>query len=73
MREWLKNLRDDRKMSQQDMADKLVISLSYYNLIENGERQKDINLAIISKLSNALDVPIGVLITYEQEYKQTIA
>ena len=65
MRKWLKQSREECKLSQQDMADKLRISLSYYNMIENGERQKKIDLNILSKLARALNISIDELIQYE--------
>ena len=40
MRSWLKELRQRNLETQSETAKKLDISESYYNMIENGERQK---------------------------------
>ena len=39
MRDWLKNLRIEKKLTMKELASKLGISESYYCAIENGERQ----------------------------------
>lgn len=44
MRENLKNARKALKMTQQAMADKLGISLRYYQNIENGDRNGDFEI-----------------------------
>lgn len=40
------------------MAKKLDISESYYCLIENGERQKKLDLSMVTKLSEIFGVSI---------------
>lgn len=44
MRENLKNARKALKLTQQAMADKLGISLRYYQNIENGDRTGDFEI-----------------------------
>ena len=44
MRENLKNARKELKMTQQAMADKLGISMVYYQKIESGERTGDFEI-----------------------------
>ena len=44
MRENLKNARKETKMTQQAMADKLGISLRYYQQIEAGDRTGDFDI-----------------------------
>ena len=51
MREYLKKLRLKKKMTKQAVADFLGISQNYYTYIENGERQKSLDLAYASKLA----------------------
>lgn len=58
MRTWLKELREKLGLTQAQISKKLDISESYYNLIENGGRQKDLDLSIASKLSKILDVTV---------------
>ena len=65
MREWLKNARERRRMTMKMLADKLNISESYYCSIENGTRQKNMDVSLVSKLSVALDMPIGEIVENE--------
>ena len=44
VREYLKKLRLKKKMTKQAVADFLGISQNYYTYIENGERQKSLDL-----------------------------
>ena len=67
MREWLKKLRVEKEMTMSEMAGKLGISESYYCLIENGERQKRMDISLISKLSNVLEIPIAELVNLEEK------
>ena len=47
------------------MAEQLGISLSYYNLIENGERQKKMDLSIANQLSGILCMTLKEIIELE--------
>lgn len=47
MRKWLKDLRNRKEFSQQILANMLEISQNYYSNIENGERQKDLDLSLV--------------------------
>ena len=49
------------------MAEQLGISLSYYNLIENGERQKKMDLSIANQLSVILGMTLMQIIEKESE------
>ena len=69
MRKWLKNLRIEHKISQQFVADKLKISQNYYANIENGERQKDLDLSMATKLAKIFDVSIDWIIAEEEKLK----
>ena len=66
MREYLRKLRQDAKLSQKEMSSKLDISESYYSLIESGERRKKMDIDLLSKLSDALHIPIADLIEMER-------
>lgn len=68
MRIWLKKLRAKKSLSQKEIGRQLNISESYYNLIENGERQKKMSLSILLRLSQILDTPIQTLIGLESDY-----
>lgn len=49
-----------------DMAEKLGISESYYCLIENGERQKRMDISLLIKLADALEMPITEVVALEE-------
>ena len=70
MREYLKKIRNQKNISQDQLSDKIGISQNYYCYIENGERQQDISLGLLQKLSSALEVPLDDLIQAENQYKQ---
>lgn len=67
MRKWLKELRETKGLKQADIAKKLDISESYYNLIENGERQKNLDLSIVIKLSEILGVSVEYIVEQEKQ------
>ena len=69
MRVWLKKLRNEKKLTQQDIADLTEMSLSNFNLIENGERQKDLDLSLVVKLADILDVSVNYIIEEEEKLK----
>lgn len=50
MREWLIKLRGNA--SQGDIAKKLGITQQYYSYIENGERQKKMDIQICEKIAH---------------------
>lgn len=61
MRKWLMEARIAKQMSMKELATKLGISESYYCSIENGTRQKRMDLALVAALSAILDIPISVI------------
>lgn len=65
MRGWLKNLRIEKGYTMKSLGDKLGISESYYCAIENGSRQKKMDISIIIALSAALAVPIAEIVQME--------
>ena len=69
MREWLKKLRIEKKLTQQSIADKTGMSLSNFNLIENGERQKDLDLSLIIKLAKIFGVSVDYIIAEEEKLR----
>ena len=66
MRDWLLNARKERELTQLDVAKRLDISEAYFNYIENGERQKKMDIALASKLSVILDIPLAEIIEFEK-------
>lgn len=49
-----------------EMSKKLGISESYYCLIENGERQKRMDISLLTKLSDILSIPISEIVKLEE-------
>ena len=56
MREYLKTIRILHGMTMQDVADKLGISRQYYEMIESGDRQRKMDITLISGLSMLFSV-----------------
>jgi transcriptional regulator with XRE-family HTH domain len=69
VRKYLKELREERKMTQQAIADYLGISQNYYANIENGERQKSLDLVYVSKLAELFNVSVDWIAKQEQKVK----
>lgn len=67
MRKYLISLRTEKGLTQKKIAQKLDISESYYNQIEKGERQKKMDITLLNRLSVVLEIPITVLIEYENK------
>lgn len=67
MREWLRKSRKDKQITMSDMARKLGISESYYCLIENGERQKRMDISLLTNLSDILGIPISEIVKLEEK------
>ena len=58
MRTWLKEKRTEKGLTMAKIAEELNITEGYYSLIEAGERQKKMDLGLVSKLSVILGMPI---------------
>ena len=69
VREYLKKLRLKKKMTKQAVADFLGISQNYYTYIENGERQKSLDLVYASKLAELFNVSVDWIAKQEQKVK----
>lgn len=67
MREWLKEKRINKGMTMKQMAEKLDISEGYYSYIENGERQKHMDITLVSKLSVIFSLPIQQIVELESK------
>lgn len=66
VREYLKKIRNEKGLTQLDIAQKLNISESYYNLIEHGERQNNMSIELACKLSEILEIPIEIILEKEK-------
>lgn len=69
VREYLKKIRLKKKMTKQAVADFLGISQNYYANIENGERQKSLDLVYVSKLAKLFNVSVDWIAKQEQKVK----
>lgn len=67
-REYLIEMRTRKGLTQRDISKQLGISESYYNLIENGIRQKNMNVTTLCGLSKALQVSITILVDKEMNF-----
>ena len=69
MRHYLKMLRQGKGLTQLETAKKLNVSESYYSMLENGERQKDMNLSLAEKLAEVFDVSLSQIVEEEAKLK----
>lgn len=67
MRKWLKKLRKEKNLTQQEVANSLKIVPSYYNMIENGERQSKMTIETAQKLATVFDVPLDFILENEKD------
>lgn len=65
MREWLRVLRNNQGFTMKEMGKKLGISESYYCAIENGERQKRMDMLLASGLATIFEIPISKIVALE--------
>lgn len=73
MREYLKKLREEHGYTMQVVADKLGISKQYYQRIEVGDRQQNMDITLAVKLSDIFGVTIQKIIEEEQAIRQPIS
>lgn len=66
MREYLKLLRESRNMTMQYVADKIGISRQYYQQIEAGERQKKMDITLLTKLSDLFCISLVDIVEKEK-------
>lgn len=67
MREYLKKLREEHGYSMQAVADKIGISKQYYQRIEVGDRQQNMDITLAVKLSEIFGISIQSIIEYEKQ------
>lgn len=65
MRDWLKEKRTEKGMTMAEMAKRLDLSESYYSKIESGDRQRKMDIRLVSKLCKILDISIEEIISKE--------
>lgn len=57
----LKTLREQRELSQRDLAKKARVTQAYIALLEGGEK-KNPSLDVLTRIAKALGVPVGELL-----------
>lgn len=70
MREYLKKLREEHGYTMQVVADKIGISKQYYQRIEVGDRQKNMDITLAVKLSEIFGISIQSIIEYERQLSE---
>lgn len=70
MREFLRDLRKERKLSQDDIAKRMGLTQSFYSMIETGERVERMNLEMAIKLANVLEIDSADFIKREMEWER---
>ena len=66
MREYLKQLRIQKGMTMQDVADSFGISRQYYEMIESGDRQKKMDFTLVAKISTLFGISMEQIAEYEK-------
>lgn len=66
MRDWLMKARKEKGLTQLEVAKQLNISESYYCFIENGDRQKKMDIVVAYKLSLIFGIPIERILEFER-------
>lgn len=70
MREWLKEARTKNGLTMKEMGDALAISESYYCKIEKGDKQRDMDLSLVDRISKALDIPLKKILIEEEKLRR---
>lgn len=65
MRKYLVELREKRNESQQSVADALGISRQYYSMIEGGERQKKMDIVLVTAIANHFSIAATEILRQE--------
>lgn len=70
MREYLRDLRKERGLSQDEISKRMGLTQSFYSMIETGERVERMNLDMAIKLANTLGIDSGEFIKHELEWER---
>ena len=65
MREWLIQLRGSA--TQGEIAEKLGITQQYYSYIDNGERQRKMDVQICERIAAVFGLPVSEIVRLETE------
>lgn len=70
MRVYLKQLRQEKSMTQAELAKKIGISQNYYASLENGVRGARISVELVLKIASALNISPIMLLEYERDNRK---
>lgn len=70
MRVWLRDLRTKHGYTMKELGLKLGISESYYCAIENGERQKKMDMILASGIATIFQIPVAKVVSLEKSEAQ---
>lgn len=70
MRDFLRDLRKERKLSQDDIAKRMGLTQSFYSMIETGERVELMTIEMAIKLANVLGIDSADLIIRELKWER---
>jgi len=65
LREWLKQLRDNKGFTQQYVSEKLGVTRQYYQQIETEERMPKITMDMICKISRLYSIELHLVAEME--------
>ena len=71
LRDYLIELRAKKGLTQADVAKKIGISEPYYQMIESGKRQRNMDITLAAKLSDVFSVPMDQLVQEEAKLAKT--
>lgn len=66
MRSWMENARKNCGLTMKATATQLGISESYYSMIERGERQQRLDIALAAKMSAIFCVSLEYIVEQEE-------
>lgn len=72
MRVWLKDLRESKGLTQQNVADYLGVTKQYYQMVESGSRAKDLTTSIVMSLATLFEISAIEIMRREQAYQKEV-
>lgn len=69
MRKWLKNIREEHRLTVYEMAETLEVDSNFYGIIESGELPLNIPVLMAAKIADRFGIPLSRLILLEEEYR----
>ena len=67
MRSWMETARKSCGLTMKAAATKIGISESYYSMIERGERQQKLDIALAVKMSGVFGISLEYIVNQEEK------